>query len=164
MPRLRDSLGLRAAPALALCLLLTVACASGGAGSARGPEPAGGQATTLSGYDAEGHSAACEAPRDQCPDAKANPDFADRCRLAGYRLLRCGCDDVCSGNVKKEEKFYDAAGKEQRCAPEQSGCSPPETSAKFQDACTDARHKLVVCGCEWLCNGPLATGKAGASE
>jgi hypothetical protein len=116
------------------------------------------------GYDADGQSSACEAPREECAEAKRNPDFIDRCRLAGYRVLRCGCDERCASNVKKQETFFDSAGKERSCEPEQAGCTPPETSAKFQDACTDARHKLVVCGCEWLCNGPLAAGKATTPE
>jgi hypothetical protein len=164
MPGTRDRIPLSTAASLALPLLFAAACAGGGAGSLRGPEPADGKPETLMGYDSQAQGSACEAPREACPDAKRDADFADRCRLAGYRLLRCGCEDACSGKVKKQEAFFDSAGKERSCAPEQAGCTPPETSAKFQDACTDARHKLVVCGCEWLCNGPLATGGAAASD
>jgi hypothetical protein len=147
-----------------LALLLGSACASSGAPSPQGPGATQSEAPTLTGYDAEGRGLECAPPREDCKDAEVNADFRDRCRLAGYRLLRCGCDDACSGNVKKEEKFFDATGKEHSCSPEQAGCTPPETSAQFQDACTDARHKLVVCGCEWLCNGPFTPGKASASE
>lgn len=146
----------------ALALLLAVGCASAER-PARAPDPTG-EPATLMGYDAQGRRLTCEAPREHCSESKTNADFADRCRLAGYRLLRCGCDDVCSGNVKKQESFFDSSGKERSCAPEQEGCTPPETSAKFQDACTDAHHKLVVCGCEWLCNGPLSAAKPSASE
>jgi hypothetical protein len=86
-------------------------------------------------------------------------DFNDECRRAGYRVVRCGCEDLCTGNVAKVEKFYDSSGVERPCAPERPDCTAPDTSAAFQDACTDAGHELVVCGCEWLCNGPLATGR-----
>jgi hypothetical protein len=140
------------------------ACGGGSAGPAHAPAATEGGAKTLKGYDAEGNAAECAAPQEECPDAKVNADFKDRCRLLGYRLMRCGCEDACSGNVKKEEKFFDSSGKEKSCAPEQEGCTPPETSAKFQDACTDSRHKLVVCGCEWLCNGAFSAGKSSASE
>jgi len=142
------------------------ACGGGGGatGPAHAPEATDSKHGTLKGYDADGNSTECAPPQEQCEGAKVNADFKDRCRLLGYRVMRCGCEDACSGNVKKEEKFFDSAGKEKSCAPEQEGCSPPETSAKFQDACTDARHKLVVCGCEWLCNGPFAAGKSSSSE
>lgn len=164
MPGSCDHPRLRATPLIALSLLLTLACAGGGASAAHSPEPAQSSGKTLMGYDAEGQASACEAPREECADAERNPDFIDRCRLAGYRVLRCGCDERCAGNVKKQEAFFDAVGKQRSCEPEQAGCTPPETSAKFQDACTDARHKLVVCGCEWLCNGPLASGQAATPE
>ena len=69
--------------------------------------------------------------------------------------MRCGCDDVCTGNVKRQKQAYDAAGKAKACAPAQPDCSPPDGSAAFQDACTESGHKFVVCGCEWLCSGKL---------
>src|SRR5689334_22945902 len=158
--RLRHPAAQSLALGCALALLLAMGCASD-ARPARAPEQTA-EPATLVGYDAAGRTLTCETPREHCSESKTNRDFADRCRLAGYRLLRCGCDDVCSGNVKKQESFFDSSGQERSCAPEQEGCTPPETSARFQDACTDARHKLVVCGCEWLCNGPLRAAKPNA--
>jgi hypothetical protein len=115
-------------------------------------------------YDASGAERACEPPPANCPKVIVNADFNDECRRAGYRVVRCGCEDRCTGNVAKVEKFYDASGAERPCAKEQPDCTPPDTSAAFQDACTDAGHKLVVCGCEWLCNGPLAKGPRAPSD
>lgn len=139
--------------------------ASGGGATASGPPersdesalPADHPARALIGaqvYDAHGASKACAAPRPSCPGGARNPDFLDRCSLKGFQVRQCGCEQLCSGNVAKEEKFYDAQGKSRECKPEQSDCAPKDTSASFQDGCTEGGHKLVVCGCEWLCNGP----------
>jgi hypothetical protein len=150
--------------ALALTLCLHASACGGNAPAPVTAEATAGTGKQLTAFDAEGNSVVCELPRTECAERKTNPDFSDRCRLAGFRILRCGCEDVCSGKVEKNEKFYDASGKQRSCEPEQTGCSPAETSARFQDACTDARHKLVVCGCEWLCNGPLAGDSTTSSE
>lgn len=147
-----------------LGLGLLVAACGGSSGAPRAAEHVANGGKELAAFDADGRSSVCETPREECAEPKANPDFADRCRLQGFRILRCGCDDLCSGKVETNEKFYDASGNERSCSPVEDACAPAETSAKFQDACTDARHKLVVCGCEWLCNGPLAKGVSGASE
>ena len=115
-------------------------------------------------YDATGAQRFCEPPAVNCAKVIVNADFNDECRRSGYRVVRCGCEDLRTGNVAKVERFYDAAGVEKACAPEQPDCTPPETSAAFQDACTDAGHKLEVCGCEWLCNGPPAKGSRPPSD
>lgn len=161
MLRRRARLALRVVSLFSIAFL-ALHCGAGSSSTTRAPEPAGHTPPTLKGYDAQGNAFECAAPRDDCPAAKANPDFIDQCRLAGYRVLRCGCDELCAGKLKQQKDFYDASGKLRSCAPEQAGCSPPETSAKFQDACNDAHHKLVVCGCEWLCNGPLGSGSSPA--
>ncbi len=49
--------------------------------------------------------------------------------------------------------YYDAAGHAKTCEPATHDCTPPDTKASFQDACTDAGNKLELCGCEWLCSG-----------
>jgi hypothetical protein len=105
-------------------------------------------------YDAKGQAATCGLPEDGCPKAKPNREFLDKCRLRGYQVRRCGCETVCSGNVMVSRPHYDAEGNEQECQPEDPECTPPDTSAAFQDACADAHHRLVMCGCEWLCDGP----------
>jgi hypothetical protein len=147
--------------------LLLFACGGGSSGSAAVNPPASGSsepdlpadhpARALLGaqvYDAHGASKTCAAPQASCPESARNADFLDRCHLKGFQVRHCGCEELCSGNVATEEKFYDAQGKARECKPEQSDCTPKDTSASFQDGCTDAGHKLVVCGCEWLCNGP----------
>ena len=104
-------------------------------------------------YDESGQARACEAPKPNCPDRPRRVEFLDRCRLAGYQVRKCGCEELCAGSVKIDKKHYDAQGNAKDCAPEKTDCSPPETSASFQDACNEHGHKLVVCGCEWLCTG-----------
>lgn len=105
-------------------------------------------------YDEKGHAKSCTPPSEGCEPKKSNPDFTDQCALRGYRTMRCGCETVCTGNVMAPSAHYDARGRSMECAPVDSSCTPPETSATFQDACADAHHRLVVCGCEWLCDGP----------
>jgi len=105
-------------------------------------------------YDSSGQSKSCEPPREDCPKARTDIQFQDRCRSAGYQIRRCGCETVCSGKVESQRAYYDASGKAQDCAPAQAGCQPPDTPAAFQDACNDAGHHLVTCGCAWLCDGP----------
>jgi hypothetical protein len=106
-------------------------------------------------YDARGQAHACQAPRANCAERAAAPDFHDACRLRGYYVRQCGCDMLCTGQVTLEKQHYDSRGAPRPCAPEAPECTPPETSAAFQDACTDGGNKLAICGCEWLCTGPL---------
>lgn len=105
-------------------------------------------------YDSSGNELTCEAPKRDCPRVVASADFLDRCRLAGYQVRHCGCEDLCAGNVKVKKPYYDAKGAAKECAPQDRNCTPPDTSAAFQDACNEHHHKLVICGCEWLCDGP----------
>ena len=151
-------------------VLLPAAC--GGGGQDRGaaaPAPSGRPSlgdpiagTTV--YDETGASRACEPPKASCPDARSTPEFRDQCRLAGFRIMQCGCDQVCTGDVKKQKLAYDANNKAKACAPAQADCSAPETSAAFQDACSESGHKFVVCGCEWLCAGPLRKPAAASPQ
>jgi hypothetical protein len=106
-------------------------------------------------FDASGAATTCAPPRADCPESHTDPDFTDRCRLGGFQIRRCGCAEYCSGKVGANKNYYDASGAEKACAPAQKDCTPPETSAAFQDACNDGGQHLVVCGCEWLCDGPL---------
>lgn len=106
-------------------------------------------------YDEHGQAAVCGEPLPKCPSRPHKSDFADQCRLHGFYLRHCGCDDFCTGKVLLEREHYDARGNPKICKPEAPDCNPPETSAAFQDACNERGHRLVVCGCEWLCDGPL---------
>jgi hypothetical protein len=157
-------------PLLAVGLLLA-ACA-GASGTAPSSERGGDQqkpgnlpedhpARALIGatvYDARGATQVCASPQPSCPDAPRDVDFLDRCRLRGFQVRQCGCAQLCTGNVAQEKAHYNVQGKRVECAPERPDCTPRDTSAAFQDGCTDAGHKLVVCGCEWLCDGPPRAG------
>lgn len=106
-------------------------------------------------FDAAGQASACAAPEPECPAPTPASTFADACRLHGFQLRKCGCTLYCSGNVATSQRHYDPAGVPRTCESAESDCTPPETSASFQDACNDGGHRLVQCGCEWLCDGPL---------
>lgn len=94
-------------------------------------------------------------PKPSCPDVRPDVEFKDRCQLAGYRVIRCGCDELCTGNVAASSLAYDEKNHGKRCEPEDKSCTPPDTSAAFQDACSESGHRFVVCGCQWLCSGKL---------
>jgi hypothetical protein len=117
-----------------------------------GPEPAATtKAAGMPFYDAQGGDHVCMPPRQDCPPMAPDTQFTDACRLTGYRVQRCACEALCSGQV--ERKFYDASGQEKPCQPV-ADCSPPTASAAFQDACTERGHHLQECSCdEWLCSG-----------
>ncbi|HEY6560307.1 MAG TPA: hypothetical protein VI072_23650 [Polyangiaceae bacterium] len=104
-------------------------------------------------YDRGGQAHACQAPQKVCPASRPDSEFFDACRLRGYYLRQCGCEELCTGKVTLSAPHYDARGAAKPCAEESADCTPPETSARFQDACNDRGHRLVVCGCEWLCSG-----------
>lgn len=106
-------------------------------------------------FDALGHELSCAPPGKACKPSDEPADFRDACKLAGFRVMKCGCNMVCTGNFKREKTAYDAENNEKACVAEQKDCTPPETSAAFQDACTESGHPFVVCGCEWLCGGKL---------
>jgi hypothetical protein len=130
-------------------------CGCGG-----GPAPVAPQAPAARGtpgkvYDSKGHEADCAPPAEHCAAAKPDRDFLDKCKLAGYRQVRCGCEDYCMGNAGAPKAHYDAKGQPKVCEPVKPDCPAADTSAAFQDACTDGGHKLVQCGCEWLCSGKL---------
>ncbi len=105
-------------------------------------------------YDRQGAAHACGAPQKACPASQPDREFFDACRLRGYYLRQCGCEQLCTGRITLAAPHYDARGDTKACAEERADCTPPETSARFQDACNDQGHRLVVCGCEWLCSGP----------
>ena len=114
-------------------------------------------------YDEQGNALSCAKPEPHCDGAKEpSIEFRDACRLAGYRIMQCGCQQVCSGKVSGEKLGYDPEGAEKPCPPAKDDCTPPETSAAFQDACAESGHKFVVCGCEWLCAGKLKHPPAGS--
>lgn len=138
-------------------LALTTACGSSAATAPPPVAPArsepGDQLAGATVYDAAGTATACQPPRSDCTGAPTDRHLAEQCQLGGYQIRQCGCAQLCSGNVAKANLHYDEVGNAKPCAPVQNDCTPPDTSAAFQDACTDAHHRLEVCGCEWLCSG-----------
>ncbi len=142
--------------AVLLCLALPAcgAAPTSARNSTDAPAPgASGAKDKPEVYDARGEARVCEAPRDSCTNATAPRELLDRCKLAGFRAVQCGCELFCTGNAMKERLYYDHKGSAKACAPVDEACEPPDTSAAFQDGCTDAGHKFTVCGCEWLCSG-----------
>lgn len=165
---------MRPTPSCTLVLVLFAAwlpaCAESTSGSSSATPAASGERESLGDpiagtkvFDEKGNEKGCVPPEPRCAeDKQPSMEFKDRCRLAGFRLMTCGCETVCSGNVSGERKAYNAKNEQKICAPAKEDCSPPETSAAYQDACTEAGHKFVVCGCEWLCSGKL-TGPVSAT-
>jgi hypothetical protein len=159
MQRARSSLW------VVLCMGAATAC-----GGASGKEPAvagapsdgaGGPLAGSAVFDVAGQSHTCAAPKQDCPDAEQAPrELKDQCALKGYRIVQCGCEQFCTGNAMAEQLHYDASNTGKLCDKAKDSCEPAETSAAFQDACTAARGKFVVCGCEWRCTqklkGPVA--------
>src|SRR6185503_13629322 len=108
--------------ALPALLAITGACGGASAGgpgpNAEGAEPSGPgnlpkdhPARAIVGatvYDSRGASKVCASPEPNCPNTPRDVDFLDRCRLHGFQVRQCGCEQVCSGNVAQENKHYDA--------------------------------------------------------
>jgi hypothetical protein len=144
------------APALAFAL---AAC---GGGAETGPAPKTAVETPLGAmkeskvYDARGQAKACAAPETSCPPIAPDRELSDKCSLAGFRMVQCGCESLCTGDVSGAKQAYDAEGHAKACAPATADCTPPAASAAFQDACTDKGYRLEQCGCEWLCSGKTA--------
>ena len=132
-----------------LALLGAFACNKGGSG-------AKGSSGEPLGYDADGNPKPCPKPRSDCAETtEATLDFKDRCRTAGFSMQLCGCDELCMGNIVGSRKGYDAQNKEHDCEPPSDKCEMPDTSAAFQDACSEAGNKMMDCECQSLCSGKL---------
>lgn len=149
---------------LSTTLALVAGCAGGAGSGPTDPNQSAAHATPppdpvkgSPAWDEKGAEVACEPPEPSC-DNPSEPSiaFKDKCGLSGYRLIKCGCRILCTGNVSGEQKAYDAKGVEKKCEPPKAEC--PESAgggAAFQDACTESGHKLLECGCDWLCSGKL---------
>lgn len=148
-------------PSLSSLLLALAACGGSTAGGPPpGGPPPGAEATPLDAarsarvYDATGKEQACAPPEGTCPPVAPDREFSDSCALAGYRIVQCGCDARCTGDVSAAAKgYHDAQGAQKTCEPAKPDCSPEPAPAAFQDACTEKGYRLEICGCEWLCSG-----------
>jgi hypothetical protein len=135
---------------VAFVVLGAIACGKGGKGAK----------SSSSGdpifYDAEGNGKECPEPKSNCDETKdATLDFKDRCSDAGFDMKVCGCEQLCSGNIVGKRKGYDNKNNEKTCEPPGEKCELPETSAAFQDGCSEAGHQMMECDCTWLCTGKL---------
>jgi hypothetical protein len=107
-------------------------------------------------FDSEGNGKPCPEPKSNCEETKdATLDFKDRCSTAGFDMKVCGCEQLCSGNIVGKRKGYDGKNNEKMCEPPGEKCELPETSAAFQDGCSEAGHQMMECECMWLCTGKL---------
>lgn len=104
-------------------------------------------------YDAAGHATTCAPPQPTCPEVKPDAAFRERCRMAGFQMRQCGCEQLCAGDVTAATRHYSADGTPKECLPARADCTPPQASGAFQDACAEKGFRLDVCGCEWLCSG-----------
>jgi len=151
----------------ACALLAPLAACSGAQPSAAPPAPQPGAAEAEEDsplealkrakvYDAGGRAKACAEPRADCPPIAPDRELSDRCALGGYRMVQCGCESLCTGDVSRlGSQYHDAEGRAKTCEPASPDCSPPAASAAFQDACTEKGFHMKVCGCEWLCSGDV---------
>jgi hypothetical protein len=105
------------------------------------------------GFDEEGKGQRCDAPKSSCEEVKdPSLDFKEHCRVAGFRIKQCGCTNLCTGNVNGDRVGYDQKNRQSPCTNGKEGCEAPETSAAFQDACTDAGGEMLECNCQWMCS------------
>jgi hypothetical protein len=135
---------------VSLVALGAMACGKGGKGakSSSSDEPIA--------FDSEGNGKPCPDPKSDCDETKdATLDFKDRCSTAGFDMKVCGCEQLCSGNIVGQRKGYDGKNNEKKCEPPGEKCELPETSAAFQDGCSEAGHQMMECDCMWLCTGKL---------
>jgi hypothetical protein len=146
---------LRSACVVLVSFCFAVGCGKGG-GSGKEAKSSDKDDDEVMAYDEDGKGFVCEAPDSQCDDAKeVSLDFKENCRSAGYKIRQCGCQDACTGNINGERVGYTNKNVEKKCPKAEEKCELAETSAAFQDACTDAGEQLIECGCEWLCSGKL---------
>ena len=139
---------------VAFCLAL--ACGKGGGSGKEAKSSDKASDDEVMGYDEDGKGIECEEPQSQCEDVKElSLDFKEHCRTAGYKIRQCGCNDLCTGNINGERIGYTNKNVEKKCPKADDKCELVETSAAFQDACTDAGEQMIECGCEWLCSGKL---------
>jgi hypothetical protein len=140
---------------LLLTFSFAAACGKGG-GSGKEAKSAEKDDDEVMGYDEDGKGFECETPESKCEEVKElSLDFKERCRAAGYKVRQCGCDDACTGNINGERTGYTNKNVAKKCPKTEANCELPETSAAFQDACSEAGEQLIECGCEWLCSGKL---------
>jgi hypothetical protein len=109
-------------------------------------------------FDESGKGTKCETPKSTCDEVtEPSLDFKEKCREAGYRMKQCGCDNLCSGNIKGDRQGYTSKNELKTCKPSSDSdkCEQQETSAAYQDGCDMVGGEMLECGCEWLCSKKL---------
>jgi hypothetical protein len=107
-------------------------------------------------FDEEGKGRKCENPKSSCEEVTdPSLDFKEKCREAGYRMKQCGCDNLCTGNIKGDRTGYNSKNQMKTCKDSGEKCETQETSAAYQDACDMTGGEMMECGCEWLCSKKL---------
>ena len=85
-------------------------------------------------FDEEGKGKKCEDPKSTC-DEVTDPslDFKEKCREAGFRMKQCGCDNLCSGNIRGDRQGYTSKNQLKACKQSKENCEMQETSAAAQN-------------------------------
>jgi len=128
------------------------------AGCAKGKDVKSAGKEDKLAFDEEGKGMKCEDPKSTCEEVKdPSLDFKEKCREAGYRMKQCGCNNLCSGNIKGDRQGFTSKNQSKTCKPkgEKDTCELGETSAAYQDACDAVGGELMECGCDWLCSKKL---------
>jgi len=126
------------------------------AGCAKGRDVKSAEKEDKLAFDEEGKGKKCENPKSSC-DEVTDPslDFKEKCREGGYRMKQCGCDNLCTGNIKGDQQGYTSKNQMKTCRDTADKCEMQETSAAYQDACDMVTGEMMECGCEWLCSKKL---------
>jgi hypothetical protein len=107
-------------------------------------------------FDESGKGTKCETPKSTCDEVtEPSLDFKEKCREAGYRMKQCGCDNLCSGNIKGDRQGYTSKNELKTCKQSSDPCEQQETSAAYQDGCDMVGGEMLECSCEWLCSKKL---------
>ncbi len=127
-----------------------------GAGCAKGRDVKSADKEDKLAFDESGKGTKCETPKSTCDEVtEPSLDFKEKCREAGYRMKQCGCDNLCSGNIKGDRQGYSSKNELKTCKGPSDNCEQQETSAAYQDGCDMAGGEMMECGCEWLCSKKL---------
>ena len=95
---------IRSAPKFALLVWLCAAAMAACGGSSTPDRSVPPKADAPKGpevYDAAGQEQKCEPVQQDCPPVAPDREFLDACKLAGYRVIQCGCESLCSGDPTK---------------------------------------------------------------
>jgi hypothetical protein len=127
-----------------------------GAGCAKGRDVKSAGKEDKLAFDESGKGTKCETPKSTCDEVtEPSLDFKEKCREAGYRMKQCGCDNLCSGNIKGDRQGYSSKNERKICKGPSDNCEQQETSAAYQDGCDMVGGEMMECGCEWLCSKQL---------